>query len=101
MDPIRQFYRRNFSLTFHAQTDPNEHAIPGAFTWKGISLEGNDMAFLSNQMAMQNAFAVAWTQKLCGWANSAACAADDPEVLQPLATPGAEVSAETIEPESE
>lgn len=79
LDPMRQVFRQAYSLYYHEQMDPVQHAIPGVFAVDGVTRPLNSMADLAAALVAHPRFAPAWTQKLCYWANSAPCSEDDPE----------------------
>jgi hypothetical protein len=83
LDPMRNFFRQDFSVTYHRQTVPlPPEQRTAQFMGDGESTEGNGVRDLAAIMASQSSFAGAWTQKLCQYANSTSCLADDPEVLR-------------------
>ncbi len=79
LDPMRQFFRNAYSLHFSPQTDTTQLAMPGQFAFYGVSMTGNSLADLGDQLAAHPLLAPTWVQRLCTWANSAPCTADDPE----------------------
>lgn len=82
LDPMRQFFRKTYSLSGHAQNDPVAKAQSAVFTFDGVSSLGNTLDDYAQSLAQHPRFARAWTQKLCYYANSAPCAEDDPEFLR-------------------
>lgn len=80
LDPMRQFLRQSFTLTYSPQTDVKQAAIPAQFQFRGHAAAGNGAAAFGAALASHPDFAVAWTVKLCSWANSGTCVAEDPEV---------------------
>jgi hypothetical protein len=79
LDPMRQFFRQQYSYYFHPQTDRDEMDQPGSFGFRGVSIAGSNIFDLANQLAAHPDFAGAWVQKLCTWANSAPCDQNDAE----------------------
>ena len=79
LDPMRQFFRQQYSYYFHPQTDPEEISLPGSFGFRGIAVSGKGIYDLAGQLAAHPDFAGAWVQKLCTWANSARCDETDGE----------------------
>jgi len=81
LDPLREFFRHTYSLTYHEQLDPTERAVVASFTFGGVSTLGGDNSAdaLAQILAGHAFFPAAWAQKLCVWANSGACAETDPE----------------------
>jgi Protein of unknown function (DUF1585) len=83
LDPMRNFFRRDFSVTYHRQTlrlPPEQQTAQ--FTVDGKTTDGSGVRDLAAAMAAEARFATAWTQKLCQYANSAACLEDDPELIR-------------------
>ena len=81
MDPMRQFFRSQYSLYFDLQTDPTETSLPGVFSWGGTSVQSSNIADLGQQLIQQAQFAPAWAKKVCEWATSSTCDVDDPELV--------------------
>ena len=79
LDPMRQFFRQQYSYYFHPQTSPNETSLFGSFGFRGVSTSGGSIFDLAGQLAGHPDFAGAWVQKLCTWANSARCDESDGE----------------------
>ncbi len=79
LDPMRQFFRQQYSYYFHPQTDPDEMSLSGSFGFRGVSSSGRSVFDLASQLAAHPDFAGAWVQKLCTWANSMRCDESDPE----------------------
>ena len=82
LDPMRQFFRQQYSYSFHPQTSAIQIALPGSFGFRGVASPGLTIFDLANQLAAHPDFAAAWTQKLCTWANSAPCLETDPEFVR-------------------
>lgn len=82
LDPMRRYFRSNFTLNFSTQQDPTQTSVPGTFLFDSVVDNGPSMANLGKQIASHTQFPIAWTQKLCAWANSAPCSASDPELLR-------------------
>jgi hypothetical protein len=85
LDPMRDFFKQSYSLTYSQQLsalDPKQPALPteGVFSVEGGPVvRGQGVATLAGAMAAHPLFATAWTQRLCQLANAAACEVDDPE----------------------
>lgn len=79
LDPMRQFFRQQYSYSFHAQVNPDEVSLAGSFGFRGVSVAGSGIFDLAAQLAAHPDFAGAWVQKLCTWANSARCDETDGE----------------------
>src|SRR5438309_12049061 len=73
LDPMRQYFRQQYSYYFHPQTTPAQMSLNGSFGFRGVSLAGSSIFDLASQLAAHPDFAGAWVQKLCTWANSARC----------------------------
>jgi hypothetical protein len=83
LDPMRNFFRRDFSVTYHRQTLPLPSEQQTArFIVDGKTTDGRGVRDLAAVMAAEPRFATAWTQKLCQYANSASCLDDDPELIR-------------------
>jgi len=82
LDPMRQYFRQQYSLYFHPQSSSSESSLPGSFGFRGVSLAGATIFDLASQLASHPDFASAWTQKLCTYANSMPCLSTDPEFLR-------------------
>ncbi len=79
LDPLRQFFRQQYSLSFHLQAAPAQMSLPGSFGFRGVTASGSTIFDLGKILAAHPDFAAAWTQKLCTYANSAPCDETDPE----------------------
>lgn len=79
LDPMRQFFRQQYSYYFHPQTSQTQTTLPGSFGFRGVSLSGSSIFDLASQLAGHPDFAGAWVEKLCTWANSARCDETDGE----------------------
>lgn len=79
LDPMRQFFRQQYSYYFHPQTSQKEKSLPGSFGFRGVAVPGSDIFDLGSQLAAHPDFGGAWVQKLCTWANSARCDETDGE----------------------
>jgi hypothetical protein len=82
LDPMRQFFRQAYTLSFSGQQDPSQTSVPGQFAFHGVSVTGSSIFDLGAQLAAHPMFAKAWVQKLCTYANSAPCDEGDPEFLR-------------------
>ena len=82
LDPMRQVFRQAFTLMGHEQKDPAQVSLPGVFAFDGVTRPISSPKELGEAMASHPRFAIAWTQKLCYWANSAPCLESDPEFLR-------------------
>ncbi len=87
LDPMRDFYRQSYAVSYFKQLAPNnpKNLIPavGTFSVDGSPPSmGNGIAVFAASMAAHPGFAAAWTQKFCRFANSAACDETDPEFIR-------------------
>ncbi|GAC1352287.1 MAG: hypothetical protein NVS3B20_10100 [Polyangiales bacterium] len=82
LDPMREFFRQAYTLHYHQQLDPKQTSQAGVFALGSVTAQGKDIYDLATMLSKHPRFAAAWTQKLCYWANSAACSEDDPEFLR-------------------
>jgi hypothetical protein len=82
LDPMRRYFRSNYTLNYSTQQDSTQTSVPGTFLFDSAVDTGPAMANLGKQIANHPEFPIAWTQKLCAWANSAPCSASDPELLR-------------------
>ena len=81
LDPMRQFFRQAYSLTFSSQLDTTQQSMPGTFGYDGVTGSGS-LADLGRLIGTHPRFKLAWTQKLCNWANSTICDPTDPELIR-------------------
>ena len=79
---MRRFFRSNLTLHYSTQQDKTQIAVPGTFLFGGVTDTGSTLHDLAKQIAAHPHFKTAWTQKLCEWANSGPCLANDPELLR-------------------
>src|SRR5260370_29101863 len=85
LDPMRQYFRQQYSFFFHDQTLLAQTSLPGSFGFRGVTAAGGTLFDLAAHLASHPDFALAWTQQLCTWANSSPCLGTDPEVA-PIAS---------------
>jgi hypothetical protein len=85
LDPMRQFFTSAYDFNSQVQVPGANEATYGTFTLDGVSRSGATLYDLADIMASHPRFAPAWVQKVCAWANSGACADNDP-VLARIAT---------------
>jgi hypothetical protein len=79
LDPMKQLLTQTYSLFYHEQPDAKLAAQTGVFTYVGVSQVESGSGALASSLANHPSFATAWAQKLCYYADSAACTEDDPE----------------------
>ena len=82
LDPMRQFFRQAYTLSFSPQGDASEASMQGQFAFQGVSVAGTSIFDLGTQLAAHPMFAAAWVQRLCTYANSGPCDPTDPEFLR-------------------
>jgi hypothetical protein len=80
LDPMRLFFGRELDYRYQRSGTP-ETRTP-SFALRGHTFSGGGLVELAEGLAAHPRFAVAWAQKLCLYANSSACAEDDPEFLR-------------------
>ena len=85
LDPMRQFFRHDYSLSFGPQSNATQMGMTGQFAYYGVSASGNTIFDLGSLLAGHPMFAANWVQKLCTYANSAPCDPTDPEFLRIVA----------------
>ncbi|HTC68635.1 MAG TPA: hypothetical protein VK662_03640, partial [Acidothermaceae bacterium] len=79
LDTTRSIFTANFSWEYHNQLTPTLLAQPGLFAFRGvINSNIKTLDDFGNTLATHPYFASAWAQKLCYYANSAACDPTDP-----------------------
>jgi hypothetical protein len=79
LDPSRSIFSATWSWNYHHQLDEKWRAQPGVFAFRGVIEPVASMADFGRVLAAHPLVAPAWVQKLCYWANSAACDEDDEE----------------------
>jgi len=79
LDPLRSIFSATYSWNYHSQLDAALIAQPGVFSFRGVIMPVQTVGDLGAVLAQHPLFGPAWAQKLCAYANSAPCAADDPE----------------------
>jgi hypothetical protein len=86
LDPMRDFFKQSYSLTYFQQLDlaNKRNPIPATatFTVDGSSVTGNGVPAFARAMADHPLFPIAWARKLCQFANSSECQEDDPELIR-------------------
>jgi hypothetical protein len=84
LDPMRDFFRQSFSITYSQQLGaklPGPLPAEGVFTVDGSPpVRGNGVVAFAEAMAQHPAFATSWVQKMCHLANASPCREDDPEL---------------------
>ena len=86
LDPMRDFFRQSYSITYYQQLEANRrNPVPaeGVFTVDGSTpVRGRGVQAFAQAVSDHPRFAVAWTQKLCHFANASSCHEDDPEFIR-------------------
>ena len=80
LDPSRSILAATYSWNYHQQTDTTWSSQPGVFAFRGVVSPVSNVTDLGNALASHPYFASAWVQKLCYYANSAACDPNDPRL---------------------
>jgi len=79
LDPSRSILSATYSWNYHTQLDTKLTAQPGLFVFQGVQLPVKTVYDLGGVLEQHPLLASGWTEKLCYYVNSEACAADDPE----------------------
>ncbi|MEM9192963.1 MAG: hypothetical protein AAGF12_27560 [Myxococcota bacterium] len=82
LDPMRQYFRRSYNYWYHSQFDTELQMERPSFAFEGVEGGGEDVFDLAEVLATHPEVATGWTQKLCYYANSAACPEADPEFIR-------------------
>ena len=82
LDPMRQYFRQSYSVTYSKQTDKKVFLYPAGFSFGGTTGAGEGVGDFARHIAEHPGFAAAWVVKLCSWATSTHCLPTDPEVLR-------------------
>jgi hypothetical protein len=73
LDPMRDFFRQSYSASYGEQHDQTRKDLQAVFVFRGVQRNGNGVRGLANILADHPDFPEAWAQKLCFYANAAAC----------------------------
>jgi hypothetical protein len=80
LDPTRSILASTYSWNYHQQVDPAFSSVPGSFEFRGVTVSPmTSVGQFGSTLAQHPLFAAAWANKLCYYANSQACDANDPE----------------------
>ncbi len=79
MDPMRNVFRQAYTYSYHAQHDPAQVFSTATFDYLGQKAALNSFDDFANTLVKHPLYPIAWTQKLCYYANSSACSESDPE----------------------
>ncbi len=82
LDPLRSIFSASYSWNYHRQLDSVWSGQPGLFSFQGVQQPVASMSDFGSVLAAHPLFARAWVQKLCYYANSAACVDTDPELTR-------------------
>lgn len=85
LDPTRSILSSTWSWYYYPQTDPMLTGQKGLFAFQGVIQPVASIDEFASTLASHPLVPMAWAQKLCYWANSAACSPDDPEVKRIVA----------------
>jgi hypothetical protein len=80
MDPMRNVFRQAYTYSYHAQHDATQVFSTASFDYLGQKAPLGSFDDFASALVNHPLYATAWTQKLCYYANSSACAEDDPEL---------------------
>jgi hypothetical protein len=79
LDPTRSILASTYSWNYHDQAEAAFAQQKGLFAFRGVIQPVSSVFDLGTLLAQHPLFAPAWVNKLCYYANSAACEASDPE----------------------
>ncbi len=79
MDPMRNVFRQAYTYSYHAQHDPAQTFSTASFDYLGEKAALTSFDDFATALVNHPLYPVAWTQKLCYYANSSSCSEDDPE----------------------
>jgi hypothetical protein len=79
LDPSRSILAATYSYNYHSQLDPKVTAQLGRFVFQGVDQPVKSVVDLGGVLEQHPLAAAGWTQKLCYYVNSEACASGDPE----------------------
>jgi hypothetical protein len=77
LDPMREYFARNFSFQYHRGNRAG-NTTP-SFAFHGVVHDAGTLGDFASTLAKHPDFAPGWVQKLCYWANSQACDRNAPE----------------------
>ena len=85
LDPMRDFFKQSYSLTYFQQLDLMNRRNPIPATGhlqrrQTPAVTGSGVPAFAKAMAEHPRFPMAWAGKLCQYANSSECPEDDPEL---------------------
>ncbi|MES1175436.1 MAG: hypothetical protein ABUL62_14030 [Myxococcales bacterium] len=79
MDPMRNIFRQAYTYSYHAQHDPAQTFSTATFDYLGEKAALTSFDDFANALVNHPLYPIAWTQKLCYYANSSGCTEEDPE----------------------
>lgn len=82
MDPMRAIFRKTFTYSYHLQQNSAQVFASSTFDFLGEKAKLETLDDLAQVLIEHPRYPLAWTQKLCYYANSDACSEDDPEFLR-------------------
>ncbi len=82
LDPTRSILAATYTWSYHDQVDPTMTSQLGLFAFRGVVKPVTSVSDFAQTLANHPLYGQAWAQKLCYYANSTACAADDPELAR-------------------
>lgn len=82
LDPSRSILSATYSWYYHTQDTQALIDQPGEFAFQGVIAYPQSVFDLATILSSHPLFASAWVQKLCEYANSQPCEANDPEFLR-------------------
>jgi hypothetical protein len=86
LDPSRSILQATYSYGYGQQATTSLQSQTGWFVFNGVINKNiKTIADYGTQLASHPLFPAAWAQKLCYYANSRACATDDPELQRIVA----------------
>lgn len=80
LDPMRLYFAKEYDI-FYRRNPASISAVP-AFAFQGVTGAGPEVVDLARALAEHPSFPMAWTAKLCQWANSQPCRLEDPELIR-------------------
>jgi hypothetical protein len=85
LDPTRSIFAANYSWYYHQQNGASVTAQKALFAFRGVVAPVASLGDFGDVLASHPLFATAWAQKLCYYAGSALCEANDPELQRVVA----------------
>ncbi len=82
MDPFRNVFLKTWTYSYSQQMDANHLFLSSVFDFGGVKENVASLEDLAKLLIAHPLYPSAVAQKLCYYANSAACSEDDPEFLR-------------------